>query len=347
MFAMDADDDVNNSIQLFSDNISISKINTQLYSHSPIQEIVLQESNPDITQYHSFIISSDKSIVTIIDIPSFQNQNVPMLMIIRTPYSQTVCAVSLVPPTIFQVNSQQPTGGKKPISFAETTGDYYRFIGTEKIGKMLDPTHIEKTKSIMQGLGTAENYLQALDPNEELVVIQINETSFQKPLSFYSSMKLCSALNIFPNPTTLKQVPINEEVISEILPSIDKIATRPQYIVSLFNIKEQSVVENSKEFEWFVQRLGWLVNVPEGGFYLFPQSLLELQDKFDALPMVCSPTEQIIFCPNSRVKDDETLEKVRGYSDVIILWGNASENTQQWAMETIVSLAFYADRYKE
>jgi hypothetical protein len=37
------DDDVCNSIQLFSDNISISKVNTQLYSHSPIQEIMLQE----------------------------------------------------------------------------------------------------------------------------------------------------------------------------------------------------------------------------------------------------------------------------------------------------------------
>ena len=336
MFSGEADDDVCNSIQLFSDNISISKINTQLYSHSPIQEIMLQESNPDITQFHSFIISSDKSLVTIIDFPSFQNQNVPILMIIRTPYSQTVCAVSLVPPTLFDVNSQQAPGSKKPISYSETTGDYYRFIGTEKIGKLLDPSHIEKTKSIIQGLNKAEHYFEPINPNEELVSIQINETSFQKPLSFYSSMKLCSALNIFPNPTTLKQVQINEQVISEILPSIDQIATRPQYVVSLFNIKDQSVIENSKESEWFIQRLGWLVDVKQGSFYLFPQSILELQNNLTELPMVCSPTEQIIYCPNSRVKDDETLEKIRQLSDVIILWGNAGENTQQWAMETIV-----------
>ena len=139
----------------------------------------------------------------------------------------------------------------KELSTTENFAEFQR-LNQEYFNQRIQHSneYIEKTKSIIQGLNKAENYLEPLNPNEELVLIQINETSFQKPLSFYSSMKLCSALNIFPNPTSLKQVEINDNVILSLLPAIDQIATRPQYIVSLFNIKDQQIVDNSKEFEW-------------------------------------------------------------------------------------------------
>ncbi|EDR22549.1 hypothetical protein EDI_043270 [Entamoeba dispar SAW760] len=334
----EASHEVSDSITMFNKNITINKVNTILYSHSPICELSIGISAPELLQYHSIFVSSESSLVTLIDLPAFFLQpELPMLMIIRTSHCQTVCGVQLMPPVpLPDIPEQQDVTGKE-ITFEVSNNGYYKFKGIEGISKITDvKPYSEKAQQLINSLKSIKSDLIPIDPYQDMPTIDINTTTFPTPLSTYTVAKLCCALNVFPNTTTLKQVPFSQDFISKTLVELDRIATRPQYIVSLVNIKDEQIVDNTKEFEWFVQRLGWIVKVADGSYNLFPESIMDLKQDIVALPMVSTPTEQIIFCPNSRIKKLETQQKLWKLSDVIILWGNCSENTQQWAMDSIV-----------
>ncbi|ELP83684.1 hypothetical protein EIN_467980 [Entamoeba invadens IP1] len=333
----EASHEVADSIKMFNTNIMITKVNTQLYSHSPISEKSIGASTPELLQFHSFFFSSENSLVTLIDLPAyFLQQELPMLMIVRTSYTQTVCGIKLIPPIPLQEVPPQKQITGETMSFSAEKSGSYQFKGNETLAQMLDGAYSQKTQQLIASLKSTKNTILPIDPNEDIPIIDINTTTFPTPLSTYTVAKLCCALNVFPENTTLKHVPFNDEFISKTLVDIDHIATRPQYIVSLVNVKDGQVLHNSREYEWFVQRLGWIVKVSDASYHLFPESILEQKENIVALPMVCTPTEQILFCSNSRIKKEETQKKLWEISDFVILWGGNNGDTQKFSTECIV-----------
>lgn len=343
--ATDASPAVADSILMFYRSIGMSNVNTMLYSHSPISELSVGISIPELLQFHSFFLASETSLVTLIDLPAYfatipeddkgLPPDLPMLMFIRRSHQQTVCAVKLIPyiPVPDIPTQQKPTG--TPISFNASHSGNYCFKEFTTLSQMLDTNYSDKVREVLKALTSTKSPLFPVDPVQDIPEINLSVTPFPTPLSTYTVAKLCCALNIFPNETELKHIAFSESYVSNTLVQMDALATRPQYIVSIVCIGESGIIKTTKECEWFVQRLGWLVKLEEANSNLFPQELLSLQDVKE-LPMVTTPTEQIIFCPNSMLPSPQTQGAVWDVSDFMIIWGGIHDQSQEAISSSII-----------